>query len=242
MLRLIIDENLDDAAFVAAETRGIAELRSAVEPYTPVEVARRADVPVEDFVAATRMFANARRGVAVAGTAPGMSSARGTLVEYLILALNAICGRYLRAGEEVWNPGTLVEAVPRFAQALPPFPSYGLPPMLRVRDLKRYGRVNVEVGEPRYRRPLLRHLEALAPTWAETQVVLLGSVASPKYVELLTRVLGERVAFPAEFVGRGDMSRGGLMLRCVSQGRELSYVPLVGAVCSQPGRISSATT
>ena len=31
----------------------------------------------------------------------GMSSARGTLLEYLVLALNAICGRYLREGELV---------------------------------------------------------------------------------------------------------------------------------------------
>jgi hypothetical protein len=106
--------------------------------------------------------------------------------------------------------------------------------VLRVRDLQRYGRVPVDVDEPRYRRPLLRHLEALAPTWAETEVVLLGSVASPKYVELLTRVLGERVAFPSEFVGRGDMSRGGLMLRCVDEARELSYVSLVGATRRGP--------
>jgi hypothetical protein len=106
--------------------------------------------------------------------------------------------------------------------------------VLRVRDLQRYGRVAVDVDEPRYRRPLVRHLEALAPTWTETEVVLLGSVASPKYVELLTRVLGERVAFPSEFVGRGDMSRGGLMLRCVDEARELSYVSLVGATRHGP--------
>ena len=105
---------------------------------------------------------------------------------------------------------------------------------LRAGDLKRYAGVDVDVDEPRYRRPLVRHLEALAPGWAETEVVLLGSVASPKYVELLTRVLGERVAFPSDFVGRGDMSRGGLMLRCVDEGRELAYVSLVGAVRRGP--------
>ena len=105
---------------------------------------------------------------------------------------------------------------------------------LRARDLERYGRVPVDVSEPRYRRPLVRHLEALAPTWVETEVVLLGSVASPKYVQLLTAVLGDRVAFPSDFVGRGDMSRGGLMLRCVDEGRELAYVPLVGAVRHGP--------
>jgi hypothetical protein len=100
---------------------------------------------------------------------------------------------------------------------------------VRARDLRRYGGVPVDPDERRYRRPLLRDLEALAPGWGEAEVVLLGSVASPKYVELLTSVLGTRVVFPSDFVGRGDMSRGGLMLRCVQEGRELSYAPLVGA-------------
>ena len=105
---------------------------------------------------------------------------------------------------------------------------------LRLGDLRRYAGVPVDAGEGRYRRPLLRDLHALAPFWAEAEVVLLGSVASPKYVELLTAVLGARLLFPADFVGRGDMSRGGLMLRCVDEGRELAYVPLVGAVRHGP--------
>jgi hypothetical protein len=100
---------------------------------------------------------------------------------------------------------------------------------LRVADLRRYARVSVDAGEGRYRRPLLRDLHALAPAWAEAEVVLLGSIASTKYVELLTAVLGARVLFPSDFLGRGDMSRGGLMLRCVQEKRELPYVPLIGA-------------
>jgi hypothetical protein len=113
---------------------------------------------------------------------------------------------------------------------------------LHARDLARYARVPVDVAEPRYRRPLLRHLEALAPAWAEAEVVLLGSVASPKYVELLTATLGERASFPSDFVGRGDMSRGGLMLRCVVEQRELAYVRLAGAVRHgvRPARLAPA--
>lgn len=60
--------------------------------------------------------------------------------------------------------------------------------------------------------------------------VLLGSVASGKYTIPLLEVFGERLLFPADFVGRGDMSRGGLMLRCVRSGTELSYIPVAGAV------------
>ena len=135
MIRLIIDEGLYDQEFVANETQGVEELRRAVDAYDVETVARRADVPVDDFVKATRVFATASKGVAVAGTGPGMSSARGTLLEYLVLALNALCGRYQREGELVWNPGTLVEPIPRKAQAAPPFPAFGFEPKLRVRDL-----------------------------------------------------------------------------------------------------------
>jgi hypothetical protein len=99
---------------------------------------------------------------------------------------------------------------------------------LGLDDLRRYAGVDIDAEAGRYRRPLVRDLMALAPAWAETEVVLLGSIASPKYVEPLTAAVGERLFFPADFVGRGDMSRGGLMLRCVQEGRELPYVPLVG--------------
>jgi hypothetical protein len=101
--------------------------------------------------------------------------------------------------------------------------------LLRPADLSRFAAVDIDAEEARYRRPLLRDLEALVPAWADAEVVLLGSIASPKYVEVLTAVLGHRLFFPADFVGRGDMSRGGLMLRCVEEGRELPYVPLAGA-------------
>jgi hypothetical protein len=57
--------------------------------------------------------------------------------------------------------------------------------------------------------------------------VLLGSVATPKYRETLTAAFGDRAFFPADFVGRGDMSRGALLLRAVRENRELPYAPLL---------------
>jgi hypothetical protein len=61
-------------------------------------------------------------------------------------------------------------------------------------------------------------------------VVLLGSVATGKYVSILIEILRDRIQFPAEFVGRGDMSRGGLLLRCAVDRTELAYIPVHGAV------------
>lgn len=101
--------------------------------------------------------------------------------------------------------------------------------------LQGYTDVKITSGEPRYLLPLLRDAQALATlAGPEARVVLLGSVASSRYVEPLLEVFGERLLFPPTFVGRGDMSRGGLLLRCADEGRELEYAPLRSAVRHGP--------
>jgi hypothetical protein len=64
----------------------------------------------------------------------------------------------------------------------------------------------------------------------DVDVVLLGSIATGKYVDVLLEIMGTRLLFPTDFVGRGDMSRGALMLRAARKGSELSYEPVAGAV------------
>ena len=98
-------------------------------------------------------------------------------------------------------------------------------------DLREFAEVDIHEDDPRYRMPIerdVRHLAKKLP--AETEVVLLGSIATGKYVEVLLANFGERLRFPADFVGRGDMSRGGLMLRCAADRQELSYLPVAGAI------------
>ncbi len=109
---------------------------------------------------------------------------------------------------------------------------------IQVRDLRRFGRVPVDPDEERFRGPLVRDLRAIAQSSA-AEVVLLGSIASGKYTDILESVLGSRLLFPADFVGRGDMSRGGLLLRCAREGRELPYVAVIGAQRrgSRPARL-----
>jgi hypothetical protein len=100
-----------------------------------------------------------------------------------------------------------------------------------IAALKAFAGVDVAVDNPRYRRPLEKSARALASDIGpDCEVVLLGSIASPKYVDILQAIFGRRLMFPADFVGRGDMSRGGLLLRCVAAGEELRYVPVAGAV------------
>jgi hypothetical protein len=111
-------------------------------------------------------------------------------------------------------------------------PHAGLePPETRITaaTLRAAAQIDIHAGNRRYREPLEATARALAGAIGErSDVVLLGSVATPKYVEVLSAIFGSRLLFPVDFVGRGDMSRGGLMLRAVREGRELTYAP-VGA-------------
>ncbi len=101
--------------------------------------------------------------------------------------------------------------------------------------IRGFAGVDIAANDPRYRRPLVVSARALADDIGpDCDVVLLGSIASAKYVDVLTEVFGARLRFPIEFVGRGDMSRGGLMLRCVTAREELTYVPVEGAVRRGP--------
>jgi hypothetical protein len=97
------------------------------------------------------------------------------------------------------------------------------------RELREFGTVDIRADHPGYREPLARDLARLSQE-ADAEVVLLGSVATGKYVDVLLEFLGERLLFPREFVGRGDMSRGALLLRAVREGKELAYEPVAGAI------------
>jgi hypothetical protein len=117
-------------------------------------------------------------------------------------------------------------------------PTDGLRPADEPVDLarlRRFATVDIAGDDPRYREPLDRDARRLARRIGpDGEVVLLGSIATGKYVEPLLAVLGERLRFPADFVGRGDMSRGGLLLRCARAGTELTYVGVRDAVRRGP--------
>ena len=113
-------------------------------------------------------------------------------------------------------------------------PNRGLLPAdsrLGIAELRAFAEVDIDQDNPRYRKPLERDVRKLAKKLPpETEFVLLGSIATGKYVEVLLQYFGARLLFPSEFVGRGDMSRGGLLLRCAVDGCELDYIPVSGAI------------
>jgi hypothetical protein len=107
-----------------------------------------------------------------------------------------------------------------------------LPPEERI-DLVRlrsFAKVDISHDEARYRRPLVRDAKHLREQVGAAEIVLLGSIATAKYTAALLAVFGPRLMIPRDFVGRGDMSRGGLLLRSADESRELAYVSVDGAI------------
>jgi hypothetical protein len=121
--------------------------------------------------------------------------------------------------------------IPGAVVIVPGFGLARLDEMLDCDRLQNIGSVPIEEENQAYRVPLLRDAALLhAHTGPDCRYILLGSVATNKYTRPLLSVFGERLLFPADFVGRGDMSRGGLMLRCARGGDELPYLAVDGAV------------
>ena len=112
-------------------------------------------------------------------------------------------------------------------------PTAGLMPdgaSVRMSTLRGFSRVPISVKSRRYRSALLRDVKQLArEIGRDCEVVLLGSIATGKYLDVLNQALGAQLRVPAEFVGLGDMSRGALLLRCVRERRELNYITVAAA-------------
>jgi anaerobic selenocysteine-containing dehydrogenase len=133
ILKVIFDEGLEDAEFLAENVDGVEALRASVAAYDTESVARRAGIPPEEIVLAARTIGATRRLWAGGGTGTNMAQS-GTVVEYLLLALQTVCGTWLREGDRVLNPGTLVPAFTTIAQANPPIPAIGVGVPMRVHD------------------------------------------------------------------------------------------------------------
>jgi hypothetical protein len=87
--------------------------------------------------------------------------------------------------------------------------------------VRRMHAVGVDARRRAYRQPLAEAAAALG----DERIVLLGSLATGKYLDVLAPVLGERLLFPRVFVGMGDMRRGSILLRAAKRGEELEYAP-----------------
>jgi hypothetical protein len=140
-----------------------------------------------------------------------------------------ISGLYFR-GKMAYASAFGTDSLP----ALVIVPGFGLLPadtLINREQFRAIAGVLIERDADVFRTPLLRDAKLIDQhTGGNAAFVLLGSIATEKYVAPLLEVFDDRLLFPEEFVGRGDMSRGGMMLRCARAGIELKYVPVRGAV------------
>lgn len=134
VVHVLLAEELYDHAFTGRHAAGLAGLRAAVEPFSPAAAGRFSGVPADDIAAAARMFAAAGRGCAIGGTGINMAP-HPVLSEYLLLCLNTLCGRYMRAGDLVSNPGVLGAGRARREGARGPRQNWGSGPQPRIRGM-----------------------------------------------------------------------------------------------------------
>lgn len=111
--------------------------------------------------------------------------------------------------------------------------------VVTLADLKRISSTSIDAKNTDYRLPLDSDLLRLRQTVGrDTAVILLGSVATLKYITPCQEVFGSQLLFPKDFLGLGDMSRGSMLLQCCVRGSELSYQP-VEKLCGPKSRVSS---
>jgi anaerobic selenocysteine-containing dehydrogenase len=119
MVRVILDEKLHDQEFCDQWAEGLAELRQAIDSFTPEVVEAHTDIPAALMIEAARLFAAGPRGIVGSGTGPNMAPFPNTM-EVMVATLNVICGRVCREGEEANTPQVLGQELPRPAQVFPP--------------------------------------------------------------------------------------------------------------------------
>jgi anaerobic selenocysteine-containing dehydrogenase len=135
LIHVILQENLTDSAFVDHHAGGVEQLTAAVAPFTPERVAELAGVNADELRELAQRFATAGRGYAVCGVGPGFSTS-STLVEYLVLVIETLCGHWMREGEAVERAPTLLSAGPYRGQAHDPVPAYGFGELMRGSGLR----------------------------------------------------------------------------------------------------------
>jgi ribosomal protein S18 acetylase RimI-like enzyme len=203
-----------------------------------------ADGPLDVFLLSPA-FLGGRRGAILlkerGASVPAQQLAAGTLT--LADAFSFVSGLYFRGKIAYARHFTATRPAPAVFVITP---TRGLQSPDTIVDralLEEFVGVDLGSGDPRYLEPLVRDLRLLVAALPRgARAVLLGSVATAKYLEPIADVLGDRLCFPRDFVGRGDMSRGALLLQRAAANRALEYVPFSSEVARRGPRAPGVAT
>ena len=117
----------------------------------------------------------------------------------------------------------------KFGRAFVITPDQGLVPAettINSQVLVRFAGADIDLANSGYRAPLEQSARELAEAAGDaTAFVLLGSVASEKYVQVLSAIFGLASSFPLRCVGRRH-GEAGLCLRAAAAAQELEYIPV----------------
>jgi formate dehydrogenase len=106
LLQVIFDEQLQDDAALARQTRGVDELRRLVAPHSPEETSARTGIAPDEARRLARDLASAR-AAAVYGRTGSCLGRHGTLVSFLLDALNVVTGNLDREGGAIFGTGPI---------------------------------------------------------------------------------------------------------------------------------------
>jgi anaerobic selenocysteine-containing dehydrogenase len=106
LLNVVFAEGLEDRAALATQACGADELRKLVEPHTPEATAPRSGIPAQTIRSLAYDLANADRAAAYGRTGSCLGR-HGTLVAFLIDALNVVTGNLDREGGAIFGTGAI---------------------------------------------------------------------------------------------------------------------------------------
>jgi anaerobic selenocysteine-containing dehydrogenase len=119
MLSVIFEEGLEDQAAIASQSRGVDNLKAMIDGHRPETAEARTGIPAETIRRLARDLAGADRA-AVYGRIGTCRGRHGTLVVFLLDALNVVTGNFDRPGGAVMGapviPPAFVKAQDTFGR------------------------------------------------------------------------------------------------------------------------------
>lgn len=97
---------------------------------------------------------------------------------------------------------------------------------LTLADIEAERQIPIDPRHAKYRDPLEADARRLAEALGKRdRVVLLGSLATGKYLDVLEPIFGTELLAPEGFRRLGEMQRGSRLLKAVAADKELDYEP-----------------
>ena len=134
VLNLLFERGAVNEAFCERFATSVDALRTSVEPFALDFAAKRCGVPAEQIEAVATMIAGAERGCVSCCTGPAMAPF-ANLNWHLAEAVNVVRGFYRKAGDAIYNSGSMYLKTPPVEMVIPPNRTWEQEPKLNSTDV-----------------------------------------------------------------------------------------------------------